>query len=183
MQAACVGQDRCRLKLALEADLGGGEAGLPVLGSGRGDLGHSAWPQAQLQRGGLGGGQRLQVLHNPAQPQHLFVPRGGLLRCVGHDAVKQRLGVGLQHCHRGLQLVGDVGYHAPSQLLLGNQGVCHLVEGDRQLTQLSRGARNVIDSGPPVPAAHRPGRLDQADDRPGDPPGNGQPNQQRQQRG
>ena len=133
MQPARVGLDRCRLQPGLEAHPGGGEAGFPVIGRGGGNHGEIAWFQAQLERRRLGRGQRLQVIDHPAQPQYLLVQRGGLLGGVRHDPVQQRLGVGLQHRDRGPQLMGDVGDEITPQLLLGAEGVGHLVEGNRQV--------------------------------------------------
>ena len=44
-------------------------------------------------------------------------------------------------------------------------------------------AITLADPGGPVPRRHRPGRRDQPDDRAGDPPGHGEPGEQREQGG
>ena len=155
-------------------------AGQAVRGGGR-DLRQVASPQRQLEGGGLGGGKGLQVTDHAGQPQHL-VPKGGQLARRGlRHAVEQRLVAGLQDRDRGPQLVGDVGDQSPAQLLLPVKRVGHLVEGGRQLAQLTR-CRDLPDPGGAVAPAHRPGRRDQLPHRPGDPPGHGQPRQQRQHR-
>lgn len=129
MQAARVGEHRCRGKLTGEGHPGGSETGRPVPGCRRGDLRQIACLHAELQSGGFRGGEGLQVLNHPAQPDRLFVQGGSLLRGVWPEAVEQRLRVGLQDRDRGAQLVGDVGDQVPPQLLLGSQSISHLVKG------------------------------------------------------
>ena len=100
-------------------------------------------------------------------------------RWLGHP-VQQRLVPGLQHRDRGAQLVRDVGDQIPAQLLLPVHRAGHLIEGGRQLAQLT-GRADLADARGAVSARHRPGHRDQPGDRAGDPPGHGEPGEQGQQ--
>ena len=134
-----------------------------------------------MQRGGVGGRQGLQVADHARQPQHLVAQRGQLVRGGLGDPVEQCLVPGLQHRDRGAQLVGDVGDQVPAQLFLPVPRVGHLVERGRQFAQLA-GRGHLADPGGALPAPHGPGHGDDPLHRAGDPPGHGQPGQQRQQR-
>ena len=138
--------------------------------------------RVRLQGGGVGGGQRLQVAHHAGQPEHLVAQRAELGRGGFGHAVEQRLVARLQDGDRGAQLVGDVGDQVAADLLLPVQGAGHLVEGGGQLAQLA-GRADLADPGGAVPGRHGPGHRDQPDDRAGDPPGHGEPGQQREQGG
>ena len=153
-----------------------------LAGRGRRAARQVARAQRQLQGGGIGRGQRLQVVHHPGQPQYLVPERGQLGRGGLGQAVQQCLVPGLQDRHRGAQLVRDVGHQVAAKLLLPVQGAGHLVEGDGQLAQLTR-RPDAAGPGRAVTTGHGPGHRDQAGDRPGDPPGHGQPGDQGQQGG
>ena len=135
-----------------------------------------------MQVGGIRRGQRLQVADHTGQPQHLVAQRSQLVGgWLGHP-VQQRLVPGLQHRDRGAQLVCDVGDQIPAQLLLPVHRAGHLIEGGRQLAQLTRRADLAGPRGA-VAGRHRPGHRDQPGDRAGDPPGHGEPGEQGQQGG
>ena len=173
MQPARIGQHVDRGELPLQGDTRGLEPpGQAVRGHG-GDAGQVVPAQRELQGGGLGGGQGLQVADHPGQPQHLVPQRRQLLLGrLGH-AVQQRLVAGLQDRDRRPQLVRDVGDQVAAELLLPVQGVGHQVEGGRQLADLAGGGDRP-DPGRAVPLAHRPGHGDQPFHRPGDAPGHAQ---------
>ncbi len=135
----------------------------------------------QLQAGGVGRGQVLQVGDHARQSQHLIAQRGQLVRGGLGEPVQQCLVPGLQHRNRCAQLMRHVGDQIAAQLLLTVHSVGHLVERGGQFAQLA-GAGYLADPGGALPTAHRPGNRDELLDRAGDPPGHGEPGQHGRQR-
>ncbi len=74
MQPPAVGEDRHRGQLPRQGNLGGVEPGGQAVGGGRRDLRQVVAASVKPQRGGVGGGERLQVIDDPGQPEH-FVPQ------------------------------------------------------------------------------------------------------------
>jgi tellurite resistance protein TerC len=182
VQPARVAVDLGRDQLPPQADPGRLEpSGQAVGGRGR-QAGQVAGAAVQVQRGGVGGGQILQVGHHPGQPQHLIAQRGQLGRGGLGDPVQQGLVPDLQDRDRGAQLVGDIGDQVAAQLFLPVHRAGHLVERGGQLAHLAR-AGDPADPDAALPAGHPAGHRDDLLDRAGDPPGDGQPGQHGQQRG
>ena len=92
----------------------------------------------QRQRGGLGRGQRRQVVDHPAQPHRLRVQRGQPLRIRLDQAVAQLLEPRLQRGERGAQLVRHVRRHPLARPLGADDVLRRRVEGPGELAELAR---------------------------------------------
>jgi len=108
-QARRIADDLRRCEALLECQLGSLEVRAQPLGGLGGDRPEIHALRLEIEPGGLGGGQRLEVADQPAESQHLIVQRGELLARGWHDAVDDCLARGLQDGHGRAQLMGDVG--------------------------------------------------------------------------
>ncbi len=180
VQPVRVGENRGRGQLPVQREAGRLESAGQAVGRGGGGVGQVTAAPRQVQRGGIRGGQRLQVADHPRQPQDLIAQRAELGGGGFGHAVKQRLVACLQHRDGGTQLVGDIGDEVAADLFLPFQGAGHLVEGGRQLTQLS-GRADLARPGGVIPGRHGPGHRDQPGNRAGDPPGHRESGEQREQ--
>jgi trehalose 6-phosphate synthase len=134
VQPVRVGEHRAGGQPAVQRDARRLEAAGQAVGRRGGQAGQVAALPRQVERGGVGGGQRLQVTHHPRQPQDLVAQRAELGEGGFGHAVEQGLVTRLQDGDGGAQFVGDVGDQVAADLFLPVQGACHLVEGGGQLT-------------------------------------------------
>jgi len=150
-----------------QADAGVVEDVGEAVGDGSGQGGQVARRERELYRRGLGRSQPLQVVDHPAEPDRLVVQRLHLVGRQFGDAVQHRLGDGLQDRDRRAQLVGGVGHEVATQLVLLADVVGHLIEGCRQLADVTE-PPDLADPGMPVTRASRPDCPEQPVHRSGD---------------